>query len=136
MFEKHIVELEKQVEKKSKKSKKMGSDYASASKHSTRVSNQSSIIQQSKFEYEKIRKEFEDKFGYSAPRSKNNFSQVGPQTFTDYNAGSSSVSYHSVKKLVHMDSEIDLNPSSSISDRGNENLIQPPIHISKRPGKK
>lgn len=122
------------MDKKGKKGRnKMASDYAS--KHSTRVSNQSSIVQQSKFDYEKLRREFEDRFGYSAPRSKANFSQVGPQTFTDYNA-SSSVSYHSVRKLVNMDSEIDLNPSSSISERGNDNMIQPPIHISKRPGRK
>ena len=98
---------------------KMTSDYAS--KHSTRVSNHSSIIHQSKMDYEKLRKEFEDRFGYSALRSKNNQSPTYP-TFTDYNA-SSSVSHLSAKKLVHMDSEIDLNPSSSISERGNENMI-------------
>ena len=69
VFEKHITELEQlnKVKEKKRDRNKLASEYQS--KHSTRISNQSSIIQYSKDNLEKIRKEFEDKFGHSALRS-------------------------------------------------------------------
>ena len=39
-----------------------------------------------------------------------------------------------MRKLVHMDSEIDLNPSTN-SEQGNDSVISPAVVISKRPNK-
>ena len=62
------------MDKKSNRNNRM-SDYQS--KHSTRISNQSSIVQYTKENYDKIRKEFEEKFGHveprTQPRSKDNY---------------------------------------------------------------
>ena len=144
VFEKHIEEIEHHQAKKEKKSNRNKQPSEYASKYSTRISNQSSIIHQyTKENYEKLRREFEDKFGNSAPRSnatylghKHNLSPSPHASDYRYMDGDHS-GYHSVRKLVHMDSEIDLNPSSAVSERGGcENIISPAVVISKRPNMK